>query len=269
MDELIYNALYKYYNGLEKLGQLPYKQSQKLVILSFIKDFILKECTDYITEADYKQLELSLNCLFGSECSIPYPDYYREGRVDLEAQSKDESDAYKWKVSTYAYWNPAYRVFTVEDPSQYFSLNNFLDALNGYGGNVSLVISGGTDSVSLFPAQGPETFSLKEITFNRPFTGGFGYATAHSYETIDLNFDATTTSLDLLLDYNNIKHIIYRKLTDAPQYPSQYWGVDLSTFKIFVPDNLVNRVKQEWHLNDNNIKGLSTLPIYFPNKVNR
>ena len=83
MDEIIYNALSSYYNVLGKTGYMSYEQSKKLLVLIFYRDFVYNDYRCNLSKEDYYMIERALNCLFGSTCLIPYPDYLKMGKLHL------------------------------------------------------------------------------------------------------------------------------------------------------------------------------------------
>lgn len=83
MDEIIYNALTRYYNVLEKTGYMSYPHAQKLLVLIFYRDFVYHDYRGNITEDDYLLIERALDCLYGSTCLIPYPDYLKMGKLHI------------------------------------------------------------------------------------------------------------------------------------------------------------------------------------------
>ena len=83
MDEMIYNALTSYYNALEKLGYMSNSQAQKLLLLIFYRDFVFNDYRGIISKEDYQLIERTLNCLYGTTCLIPYPDYLKMGKLHL------------------------------------------------------------------------------------------------------------------------------------------------------------------------------------------
>lgn len=83
MDEIVYNALSSYFGVLEKTGYLPDKEAYKLLVLSFFKDFLFKDYRGILSAEDYRQIELALDCLYGSTCLIPYPDYLKGGQMHI------------------------------------------------------------------------------------------------------------------------------------------------------------------------------------------
>ena len=62
---------------------MPYIDAQKLLILSFYRDFILNDYRGLLSGEDYHTIESALNCLWGSSCLIPYPDYLKMGKLHL------------------------------------------------------------------------------------------------------------------------------------------------------------------------------------------
>ena len=83
MDELVYNTLCSYYNELEKTGYTPMKDVKKVLVLCFYKDFVFNDYRGYLTKEDYSKIERVLDCLWGSTCLIPYPDYLKMGKLHL------------------------------------------------------------------------------------------------------------------------------------------------------------------------------------------
>jgi hypothetical protein len=83
MDEIIYNAFDSYYNALEKLGYISYPQSQKLLLLCFYRDFVFHDYIGLLSKEDYYLIERALDCLWGSTCLIPYPDYLKMGKLHI------------------------------------------------------------------------------------------------------------------------------------------------------------------------------------------
>lgn len=83
MDEIIYEALQKYYKTLELKGYLPDIQAYKLIVLAFYNDFVYSDYRGLLSEADYHLIETALDCIFGSTCLIPYPDYMKMGKLYL------------------------------------------------------------------------------------------------------------------------------------------------------------------------------------------
>jgi len=83
MDEILYESLSCYYNVLEKTGYISSIQSEKLLLLSFYNDFVFHDYRGIIGSASYHLIERALDCLWGSSCLIPYPDYLKMGRLKL------------------------------------------------------------------------------------------------------------------------------------------------------------------------------------------
>ena len=83
MDSIIYNSITKYYNVLEKTGYMPYGNVLALLVLCFFRDFVYHDYRANISRGDYHTIEKALNCLFGSNCLIPYPDYLKMGKLHI------------------------------------------------------------------------------------------------------------------------------------------------------------------------------------------
>ena len=83
MDEIIYNAISQYYAALCKLGYYSYKEVFRLLLLAFYRDFVFHDYRGILSREDYHEIEKALDCLFGSNCLIPYPDYLKMGKLHL------------------------------------------------------------------------------------------------------------------------------------------------------------------------------------------
>lgn len=83
MDEMILNSLNQYYTVLKKMGYYKYADVKKLLILIFYRDFVFNDYRGLLTRADYMLIERALNCLYGTTCLIPYPDYLKMGKLKL------------------------------------------------------------------------------------------------------------------------------------------------------------------------------------------
>jgi hypothetical protein len=83
MNDVVYNAIAKYYAILEKTGYVPYNNVLALLLLCFFKDFVYHDFRANISRGDYYTIEKALNCLFGSNCLIPYPDYLKMGKLHI------------------------------------------------------------------------------------------------------------------------------------------------------------------------------------------
>ena len=83
MDEMVYDALDSYFHALSLKGYMPYKDAQKLLVLSFYRDFVFGDYRGLLSREDYLLIERALDCLYGSTCLIPYPDYLKMGKLHL------------------------------------------------------------------------------------------------------------------------------------------------------------------------------------------
>ena len=88
MDELVYQALNRYYHALEVKGYMSYKEVQKLLVLLFYRDFVFEDYRGLLSRCDYHCIEVALNCLFGTTCLIPYPDYLKMGKLYLGSMTE-------------------------------------------------------------------------------------------------------------------------------------------------------------------------------------
>ncbi len=83
MDEILYEALSKYYHALEVKGYMPSTHSFKLLALIFYRDFVYHDYRGLLSKCDYRLIERALDCIYGTSCLIPYPDYLKMGKLHL------------------------------------------------------------------------------------------------------------------------------------------------------------------------------------------
>ena len=83
MDNILYDALSSYYHALEQKGYMANSHAQRLMLLIFYRDFTLKDYRGLLSKDDYHLIERALDCLWGSSCLIPYPDYLKMGKLHL------------------------------------------------------------------------------------------------------------------------------------------------------------------------------------------
>lgn len=62
---------------------MPNKDSQKALVLSFYWDYIYNMPGHILKRDEYMLIEKALDCLYGSTCLIPYPDYLKMGKLHL------------------------------------------------------------------------------------------------------------------------------------------------------------------------------------------
>ena len=80
LNKLTADALDRYFTVLGSVGYIPEANTNKLILLQFIQEF-LQEYQGYITEADYNKIESILQCLAGTSCLIPYKEYLLASEV--------------------------------------------------------------------------------------------------------------------------------------------------------------------------------------------
>lgn len=83
MDSIIYNAITGYYNILSKLGYFRYEDVFRILVLCFFRDFVYNDFRGLLSREDYLEIEQALNCLYGTNCLIPYPDYLKMSKLHL------------------------------------------------------------------------------------------------------------------------------------------------------------------------------------------
>lgn len=83
MDNYVYSALCRYFNTLEQTGYISFKKQSSLLILVFYYHLLFDDYRGYVNREDYRIIGQALNCLFGTNCLIPYPDYLKMGKLKL------------------------------------------------------------------------------------------------------------------------------------------------------------------------------------------
>ena len=83
MDEIIYKALSNYYHALSLTGYMSRSHTERLLVLIFYRDFCFHDYRGLLSKDDYHEIERALDCLWGSTCLIPYPDYLKMGKLNL------------------------------------------------------------------------------------------------------------------------------------------------------------------------------------------
>jgi hypothetical protein len=83
MDNFVYESLGKYFHALELTGYISDKKSQSLLVLVYFYNLMYHDYRGYISCDDYHAIERALNCLYGANCLIPYPDYLKMGKLRI------------------------------------------------------------------------------------------------------------------------------------------------------------------------------------------
>ena len=81
MDNIVYTALCHYFHLLCVKGYVPWPDMVKLLILVFYWEYSKSDFRGNISREDYRTIERALNCLYGSSCLIPYPNYPQMGKL--------------------------------------------------------------------------------------------------------------------------------------------------------------------------------------------
>lgn len=72
------NALKEYFNTIEQTGYLKYSVVNGILGLILVDTFLNTDINVFVTEEDYKIMAKFLYCLYGTNCLIPYPQFYKE-----------------------------------------------------------------------------------------------------------------------------------------------------------------------------------------------
>lgn len=83
MDDILLEALTKYYHALEVKGYMSKVHSEKLLVMAFYWDFMFNDYRALLSKKDYCLIERALDCIYGTSCLIPYPDYLKMGKLHL------------------------------------------------------------------------------------------------------------------------------------------------------------------------------------------
>lgn len=83
MGDILLEALTKYYHALEVKGYMPKVHSEKLLVMAFYWDFMYNDYRALLSKKDYCLIERALDCIYGTSCLIPYPDYLKMGKLHL------------------------------------------------------------------------------------------------------------------------------------------------------------------------------------------
>lgn len=76
ISNLVYTAVTRYFNSLANTGYQRQSNVNKLLALIAIQEVLSNDFRGIVTEEDYEEIGKALYCLYGSNCLIPYPDYY-------------------------------------------------------------------------------------------------------------------------------------------------------------------------------------------------
>lgn len=68
-------AVSRYFGRLTNFGYVPDVEVEKVLALLAIKDLVNRYL---LNEQQYRITEEALNCLWGSSCMLPYPEYIKQ-----------------------------------------------------------------------------------------------------------------------------------------------------------------------------------------------
>ena len=120
-----FDSLLSYFDTLRKFGYMNNKEVEKLLIFIYIEELVTGELREFITEADYRDIENALYCLYGSSCLIPYPElsnsdsiwHRTDSSILLPRITEDnivrfsEDDRVRFKATNYNDWNYIIKLF--------------------------------------------------------------------------------------------------------------------------------------------------------------
>ena len=133
MDKVLYNSLYRYFTTLAKIGTVSYNSVNKLLVLIFYKHFIYEDYRGNLSKEDYNTIEKALDCLFGSTCLIPYPNYLEMGKLHLGDMTEmahriTDNESYTQEVDNRLKYN---ETITGDNVKRIVNAETRLDAVEG------------------------------------------------------------------------------------------------------------------------------------------
>lgn len=83
LKEDLLRAIQTYYRTLEVFGYFSYREVAKLIVMLFFEE-VLEGKFGLLEEEDYKLIIKAMNCIYGSNCLLPYPEYTRRYKKAIE-----------------------------------------------------------------------------------------------------------------------------------------------------------------------------------------
>jgi hypothetical protein len=83
MDNYVYNVIDQYFNTLSKFGYVSNRKVEELLVLIFYFNLLYNDYRGYISSEDYQDIGRALNCFYGNNCLMPYPDYLKMGNLRI------------------------------------------------------------------------------------------------------------------------------------------------------------------------------------------
>lgn len=168
VGEMIYNALCRYFNVLEKTGYMAINNALKLLVLIFYKDFVYSDYRCTITKDDYRLIERALDCLYGTTCLIPYPDYLKMGKLHLSEVSE-----------------LACRIKALEDEKVVKVIHNLDSVKEDIYSDVMVIMDGEEEENSSSPTPGhdtPDNNNEQTPNQDKPSADGPGSSSGEEHE---------------------------------------------------------------------------------------
>ena len=75
LTKIAEEALNRYFIALSQFGYKKDSELESLLVLLFIEDTVLDTLSEFVTESDYNIILQALECLYGSNCMIDFPEY--------------------------------------------------------------------------------------------------------------------------------------------------------------------------------------------------
>ncbi len=77
LNSLANTALERYFTNLSNTGYRKQSDVNRLLVLIFISELIGDSLSCFLTEEDLRVIRNVLDCLYGVNCLIPFPDNYK------------------------------------------------------------------------------------------------------------------------------------------------------------------------------------------------
>ena len=75
MEDIVYDAIKRYFDTLKYVGYMSKADVDKLLLLIFIYEFTYWDFRGHINREDYASINNVLYKIFGKTCLVPYPNF--------------------------------------------------------------------------------------------------------------------------------------------------------------------------------------------------
>lgn len=75
LSDNVFTSLESYFKVLNSVGYFKSSGVNKLLVYAFIEELLTGPLRVFVSQDDYKTIQEALNCLYGTNCLIPYPEF--------------------------------------------------------------------------------------------------------------------------------------------------------------------------------------------------